>query len=161
MLTQLTEARDRAQIELASAEIVLLEASAAAGTLREEVSRLEAAVLALKGQTPALAEVAALSGVEPPAPLQDTQIGAESTQSGDRAAAAELSPEEFDVERKRKQRVARKRQKEEELANNPLAHVKCSGCGRTGTMQDVLKQAPSGATVRMLVCYKCNNQVMT
>lgn len=45
-------------------------------------------------------------------------------------------------------------------SNNPLADVKCQGCGSIGTMVEDLVAAPSGATVRMLVCNKCNNQVL-
>ena len=151
MLEALTEARNRAQTELASAEIVLLEASAAAGTLREEVSRLEAAVAALKGKL----------RVEPLATVDKVPEFTETVNSATRLAASEMSPEEFNAERRRKQRVAKKKQREEELENNPLANVRCSGCGCTGTMQESLIQAPSGATVRMMVCYKCNNQIMT
>lgn len=153
MLEALTEARDCAQIELASAEIVLLEASAAAGTLREEASRLEAAVAALCGELPVEPPSAALTK-----PLSELPPNDPTYQ--ERLDAANLSPEEFDAERKRKQRIAKKKQREEELANNPLANVRCPGCGCTGTMQESLIQAPSGATVRMMVCYKCNNQIM-
>ena len=158
MLEALTEVRDSAQIELVSAELVLLEASAGAAKLRDEVSRLDAAVLALKGETP---EVAALFGESPP-----SEANSEGATTGRRAGVPSdpppvLTSEEFAAESKRKQRKARKRQKEEELANNPLANVRCSGCGRVGKMFDTVVQAPSGATVRMMVCTGCNNQVMT
>ena len=157
MLSQLTEARDKVQTELAGAEIVLLEATANAGALREEARRLEAAVAVLSGEPPAAAPISVVA--QEVEQLSDTQQVDGSPPS--RTTMQELSPEEFDAERKRTQRQRDKERKAEELANNPLAHIKCSGCGRTGTMQDTVMQAPSGATVRMMVCYKCNNQVMT
>ena len=148
MLAQLTNARDTAQNELASAEIVLLEANAAAETLREEVYRLEAAVAVLSGEKPPAEPQTAAQ------PVESTQIGTKDTPNGD---IHEMTPEEFDAERKRKQRAREK----ENQANNPLAGVKCQGCGQLGTMADTIIQAPSGATVRMMVCGSCGNQVMT
>ena len=50
MLALLTEAWEKAQSELAAAEIVLLEATAAASLLREEAAKLGAAVAALSGR---------------------------------------------------------------------------------------------------------------
>ncbi len=153
MLEALTEARNRAQTELASAEIVLLEASAAAGTLREEVDRLKAAVAALSGEAPA----------EPPVLLYDLtapEKGLMSSEEFDRRSTAELSPEEFDKQRIARQKAAKKARLAEEEANNPLFHLKCSGCGRSGKIFETMMQAPSGATIRMMVCAGCNNQMM-
>lgn len=42
--------------------------------------------------------------------------------------------------------------------NNPLAHLKCAGCGKSGSMSEQIIQAPSGAYVRMLICGECRNQ---
>jgi chromosome segregation ATPase len=41
---------------------------------------------------------------------------------------------------------------------NPLAHVKCSGCGTKGSLAESYIQSPAGTPVRTLVCGKCNNQ---
>ncbi len=145
-------ALDTAQTELAGAEIALLEATARAGDARKEASRLEAAVAALRGESP------------PATPSNVPLHGADSDSKPDnggstpsRAANQELTAEEFDKDRKRRQR---KREKEIQ-ENNPLAHVKCAGCGELGSMVDTIQQAPSGATVRMMVCSCCNNQIMT
>lgn len=45
-------------------------------------------------------------------------------------------------------------------SNNPLADVKCQGCGSIGKMAEQVVAAPSGTTVRMLVCGNCGNQVL-
>lgn len=44
--------------------------------------------------------------------------------------------------------------------DNPLAHVKCAGCGSYGTMYEGIQQAPSGAVVRLMTCNSCGNQVL-
>lgn len=49
--------------------------------------------------------------------------------------------------------------KKEEVYN-PLAHLKCRGCGTKGKMAEQYVTAPSGAIVRMLVCGDCGNQSM-
>ena len=141
MIEQMQEASESAQTELALADIALMEATARQQAAYEAASRLEAAVAALSGEKP--------RAVEPPA------------QQAPKGAIHDLSSEEFDAERLRKQKEREKARRKEEEENNPYFHVKCSGCGRTGTMQDTIQQAPSGATVRMMVCYKCNNQVMS
>lgn len=158
-LKVLRQALDEAQNELESAELALLEAKARADGARDEQRRLAAAVAALSGEPPPAAnpvlgegERADPSGLEPeeagstPAPV--TKEGREDT--------ANMTPEEFDAYRKRKQR---QRQKEEQ-ENNPFAHIKCSGCGEEGTMNLVIKQAPSGMPVRMMTCSSCGNMTM-
>ncbi len=139
---------DAAQIELAEAEIAAIEATARAADARESVARLVAAVAALNGETPA----------EPSAPC------AEKPALGDEKAVNEseskhpdtagLSSEEFDAERKRKQRI---RQKELD-AQNPLAQYACAGCGAVGTSTEQLLTTPSGAQVRIIGCSECGNQ---
>ena len=124
----LKKALDGAQIELQDAVKASIEASARAEKARTEHSRLEAAVAALEGRA------------EPAAPAK--------------RADTELSAEEFDAERKRRQRKKDKKAQE----NNPLAHLRCAGCGSTGSMIENILQAPSGAPVRMLMCTSCNNQ---
>jgi hypothetical protein len=65
-----------------------------------------------------------------------------------------MSQEEFDAARKRRQR-----EREKEIqANNPLAHIRCAGCGTVGSTVEQMLQAPSGVPVRMMVCTQCNNQ---
>lgn len=144
MLDQLTEARDRAQNELAEAEIALLQSTAATEVLRDEVSRLNAAVAALSGEKPP---------AEPSAHVVEPVSAPTESANPD---IHEMTPEEFDKERRRKQR-----QKEaEERAANPYGEVPCGGCGTKGTLQDSFITAPSGVQLRMLVCTKCNNQIM-
>jgi hypothetical protein len=149
-LDVLREALEEAQTELGTAEIALCEANARAEQARVEHARLEAAVAALSGEPPPAAASAPAE-----APIEVTE--AENTPSGeDNAPIHEMSPEEFDAHRKKRQR-----QKEREAqANNPYAHVKCSGCGQLGTMADTILTAPSGAPVRMMTCGSCGNQIM-
>lgn len=52
--------------------------------------------------------------------------------------------------------------KDKELPkDNPLAHIRCAGCGERGTMALADKQPPDGAGVRLLVCTHCGNQAIT
>ncbi len=146
-LDVLRRALDEAQVELGEAEIALCEATARAQAARDEQSKLQAAVAALSGEPP---PAAAIEVATP----ESGENEAENTPNRD--AMHELTPEEFDAERKRRQRL---KQKEAE-ANNPYAHVKCSGCGAKGTMQDTILTAPSGAPVRMMTCGSCGNQIM-
>ena len=130
-----------AQNELAGAEIALLEATARAEEARDASLRLKAAVAALAGESPP---------ATPP-------TGEHSPEVVEERGIQDLSPEEFDAQRKKKQRAREKELKD----NNPLAHIKCAGCGVVGDMVDTITQAPSGAPIRMMVCSKCNNQIMT
>ncbi len=140
---------DTAQDELTTAELALCEAKARAEAARTAHTRLVSAVAALKGESPSAIEA---NGAES---LETTPIDPPTTPK--RADAADMSPEEFD-----KQRRKRLRAKEaEEKANNPLGHVKCPGCGTEGSMQEQMIQTPSGMPLRMLVCGKCNNQLMS
>lgn len=137
-----------AQDEHSEAEICLIEASARAETAREAVSRLEAAVAALNGETP----------VGPPAQSSDYEQQGKNAERPDhtpeRAAMAELSPEEFDEQRKRKQ----KQRKQDEIDNNPHGTMKCPGCGVIGQMAESVLTTAGGGSVRMLVCGNCRNQ---
>lgn len=158
-LKVLRQALDEAQNELESAELALLEAKARADGARDEQRRLAAAVAALSGEPPPAAieeDMRVTTGV--PVAHNHEVEGAEpspATTSG-REDTANMTPEEFDAYRKRKQR---QRQKEEQ-ENNPFAHIKCSGCGDEGTMNLVIKQAPSGMPVRMMTCSSCGNMTM-
>jgi len=136
-LETLTEALEAAQAELGTAEIALCEATARAQEARANASKLEAAVAALSGEPPAAATVEATETKRPD--IQD------------------LSPEEFDAQRKKRQRQKQK----EAMANNPYAHVKCSGCGQLGTLHESIITAPSGAPVRMMACGSCGNQIIS
>lgn len=156
MLEALTEALDTAQDELAQAEIALLQSTAVAETLRDEVAKLGAAVAALSGEKPPADPPKDSAVAQEVERLSDTQEVGGSNPSGATKSIHEMTPEEFDKERRRKQR---QKQKEAE-ANNPYAQLPCGGCGTKGSMQDSFVTAPSGASIRMLVCSKCNNQVM-
>lgn len=187
MLDQLREAMETAQAESADAEIVLLQTTARASELRDSVAKLEAAVAALCGEPPPAAPTVGdiMTGpggapLLPPAgpptlvdaseervapPRTITTPGGEpyddgrSSISGDpsaRAENAELTQEQFANEQRRKRRESKKL----EEANNPYANIACPGCGKLGSLFDSVIQAPSGAVVRMMVCGKCNNQIM-
>ena len=143
VLSTAREALELAQSESAEAEIALIESSARAEVTRESVARLESAVAALSGEMPSAAYVS------------------DGSVSGDfvpvERAGKDLSSEEFDKQRKKRQRA---REKELE-AQNPLAHIKCSGCGVKGKLVDSIITAPSGAQIRMMICGKCGNQTMS
>ena len=152
-MSLLAEPLEAAQTELASAEIAFIEASARVEAAREAAQRLEAATAALNGETP----------VGPPAKQgyllkkEDyPPIAPPPAQSEERAASAALSPEEFDKERRRKQR---KREKEQ-IANNPLGHLKCPGCGVTGKMSEQIVTTEKGGMIKALICGGCGNQAI-
>ena len=144
-------ALDEAQTELTQAEIALIEATARAEEARKDASRLEAAVAALRGEPPPAVNDTSESGIE-----SDSNPDDEGS-SPSRRPIQDLSPEEFDKQRKRKQRAREK----EAQANNPLAHLKCTGCGLLGTLVPQMITTPGGATVQMLSCSSCGNQVIT
>jgi outer membrane murein-binding lipoprotein Lpp len=131
MLKELTEARDTAQNALAEAEIALIEANASADVLRVDAQRLNAAVAALNGDFAS----------------QNTPID---------PVLPALSSEEFDTARKKRQAAKEK----EEQANNPLAHIKCTGCGVRGNLQEQIMTGGAGNPIRMMVC-SCGNQIMS
>lgn len=87
------------------------------------------------------AAVSALTGEVPSAPV---------------AQEVERGPSKSEADGSRPSR----RSKRKEPSNNPLAHLKCAGCGVAGQMAESYIQAPSGATVRMLICGSCRNQSM-
>ena len=151
-LESVQQSLDVAQTELKEAEIGLIEAKHRTDKAREGADRLRAAVAALRG------EVASQpSRLKPDnsniAVLIDQNVH-ETLASPERQAQADLTPEEFDKERKRRQRVKQKALD----ADNPFAQVKCSGCGVIGKMSQQTIQAPSGAPVRMMICGGCGNQ---
>lgn len=159
-LRVLQDAQAAAQEELTGAEIGLVEATARAEKARQEHSRLEAAVAALSGEPPPAAapEPMRCSSEEGRSVHTREDAVAESaaatnTPSG-REDTSQMTKEEFDAYRKQRQRQKAK----EEAANNPYAHIKCSGCGEMGTSNMVVAQAPSGAPIRMMVCGSCGNQ---
>lgn len=134
LLETVQAAYDYAQSELVAAEIALVEATAGAQEARASASKLKAALAALTDVPPT---------AEQPKDVEKTQKGDETS-------------EDFDKRRKKRQKQLEK----EEIANNPLGHVKCSGCGATGYITESMVTAPSGATIRMTTCGKCNNQTM-
>jgi hypothetical protein len=161
MLAALREAQQEAQTEKVAADIALIEATARSSQANEAATRLDSAVAALTGEIP----------VRPPSQpliIEDTRTGESITGTpvpGDvitgQDARRDMTPEEFDADRVQRQRKARRKAKLEAEANNPYSHLKCSGCGTLGTLNDTVMQAPSGATVRMMVCSGCNNQIMS
>lgn len=126
----LGEALNTALVELDRARIKYLEAKAESRAAEEKAKRLEAAVAAMNGQIAPVAQEAERG------PLKSEVDGS--------------SPP-----RRAKSKNPRKKRNNE---NNPLAHLKCAGCGSKGSMAQTVIQAPSGAYVRMLVCGECNNQ---
>lgn len=144
MLEALSAALDDAQSELIAADIALMEATARQQAAFDIAARLNAAVAALDG-----------APVKPS--IAVTAIPAENP---DKSNIHDLTPEEFDALRKQKQALARKERDDWEREHNPLYHMRCSGCGKTGSMQQTMITAPSGAMVAMKVCSSCNNQIM-
>ena len=149
----LKQACGKAQSEMALAELQLAEATAKADALRTEAARLEAAVAALTGEPPPAAYSAPIEVATP----ETTPTPPNTTPTPGREDTAEMTKEEFDAHRRQRQAQKRK----EEQANNPYAHIKCSGCGSQGTMGETIMQAPSGAPVRMMVCGSCGNQLIS
>ena len=156
-----------AQTELAHAELALIEATARADVAREASQRLEAACAALRGEIPvgppatvdkgwSEGETTPLPEQLPSIPLSAPQEPGIPARTAEREAAAEMSPEEFDKERRRKQR---KREKAE-IANNPLGHLKCPGCGEVGHMTEQIITTEKGGVIKALVCGKCGNQAI-
>jgi hypothetical protein len=143
MLEVLKEALHTAQSELALADIALMEATAHQQVAFASATRLASAVAALSGEPSA--------PIATPAPEE----GATPDKS-----IHELTPEEFDAQRRRNQAQKRKEDEEWRAQNDPLYHMKCSGCGLKGTLSQTMMTAPSGAQVAMKVCTKCNNQIM-
>ena len=83
------------------------------------------------------AAVAALNGTSPPpAAPQDSRVSEEGNPGKERDP------------------------KKQPTNDNPLAHIKCAGCGQKGVMHEEYIQAPSGAPVKVLVCSSCGNQVL-
>lgn len=132
LLEGLSDNLECAQNDLIAAELAYVEASAERETAQEAVSRLKAAV-------------AALSGESPPATIPKNEVA---------SPKEEVDSAEWEAEQNRKRRLREKELEE----NNPLAHLKCSGCGKKGSMAESYVQAPSGSPVRMLICGKCGNQ---
>jgi hypothetical protein len=153
----LDEPLEKAQTELALAEVAFIEATARVESAREAAARLVAAVAALNGETP----------VGPSATFEDQGKSAErpdhtppeaypADRPPERAEAAAMSPEEFDKERIRRQRAREK----EQIANNPLGHLKCPGCGVQGKMNEQVVTTPKGGVIKALVCGGCGNQAI-
>jgi DNA-directed RNA polymerase subunit M/transcription elongation factor TFIIS len=118
-----------AEKELDSAQIELQEASIAAIEAKARESAAETAVFRLK------AAVAALSGEPPPAAIPQK---------------AEVAVEKYEAIPPKKE--------VKPTPDNPLAHIKCTGCGQKGSMAEQYIQSTSGSPVRTLTCSKCGNQ---
>jgi len=157
IVSQTEAALNESQIELEQAEIAAIEATARAESARDAHTRLKAAVAALKGETPAEPSGPDETGPLPVNLPNEEKVpdpGTNIPDSASRDETANMTPEEFDAYRKRRQR-----QRKKELdAQNPLAQYKCGGCGAIGTSTEQIIQAPSGAPVRLIGCSKCGNQ---
>ena len=170
IVEQIEQELQRAQVELVQADVAAIEVTTRLEAARSAVDKLTAAVLAMKGPTPDVpSEVAAMTGetlAEPTAPLpnnvgvddsSDSRVADDSATPApnhDRSATADMTEEEFDAYRQKRQR---RRQKELD-ADNPLAQYKCGGCGMQGTSSYQIITAPSGAPVRLILCSACGNQ---
>jgi len=159
----LTAEKQEAQNELAAAEIAFIEATARVEGAREADSRLSAALAALNGEipggppaTPQISGLDADNGNIAEVIDQNVHESLSAPRSAEREAAAGMSPEEFEKERKRKQR---KREKEQ-IANNPLGHLKCPGCGEIGHMSEQIITTAKGGVIKALICGKCGNQAI-
>jgi hypothetical protein len=54
----------------------------------------------------------------------------------------------------------RKPAKQEPEIHNPLAHLKCNGCGTEGSLEEHILTTGAGGIVRSMVCRECNNQMI-
>ena len=143
-----------AQSELASAEIALIEATARAEDAREAHARHEAASAALKGEIPVGPSAPEPRGDDEPITAYMDRTGEDTLHGSDRAHNATLTPEEFDKERKQRQKA----RQQEEIDNNPHGKMKCPGCGVVGKMIENTLTTGGGGVVKMLVCGGCKNQ---
>jgi len=150
MLEALKEALHTAQSELALADIALMEATAHQQVAFASATKLASAVAALSGEPSAPVDPLPL-----PKPMPTPEEGSTPDKS-----IHEMTPEEFDAQRRRNQAQKRKEDEEWRAQNDPLYHMKCTGCGLKGTLSQTVMTAPSGAQVSMKVCTKCNNQIM-
>jgi hypothetical protein len=154
LLKTLESELDAAQTELIESETALLEVSARAEKAREGLSRLKAAVAALKGE----------KSPPPAAPVPEKGTDSKKPEETEQKApvpvneASEAEIDEWERERARKLRAKEKAREEEERANNPLYDIACTGCGSTGVLQQTVIQAPSGMPLNCIVCTSCGNQ---
>ena len=153
MLEALKEALHTAQSELALADIALMEATAHQQVAFASATKLASAVAALSGEPSALQLTSPLTGEA----IEATESQRRESQT---PSIHDMTPDEFNAQRKAKQAQKRREDDEWRSQNDPLYHMKCSGCGLTGTLAQTLMTAPSGQQVAMKVCTKCNNQIM-
>jgi hypothetical protein len=144
VVAALESALEAAQNELELAEIGLLEATARAEAARIEQNRLQAAVAALRGEPPAAAPVEQNNKIE------QKEAFVEDIDEWERQRAVKMAAKEAEAKRAEKER----------LANDPMAQIRCTGCGNKGTLVAQFLQSPGGMPVRMLVCTGCSNQIM-
>lgn len=125
----------RAELEqsegtLVAKEAQLVELQADVAENRESVSRLRSALAALEGR-----------------PQPDMRVSSE----GERAAHTR--------EGAVAESASATRSKPAPEPDNPLAHLKCKGCGAQGTLRQQILQSSSGMPVNMLTCVDCGNQL--
>lgn len=118
------------QALLGKEEVEFLELQAQLADRREAVRRLQAAVDALEGRLqPAQS---GSSAVEPPSDTREV--------AGSNPAPTTKQPSAPEPV-------------------NPLAHLKCKGCGTTGSLQQAILQSSGGMPISMLSCTDCGNQM--
>ena len=175
-------ALEASQVEKIAADVGLIEAQTRADAANDAAGRLLIAVAALRGEDTVAVEISKLEPLDdPPAqghllnkadyppitppegnlpaialPGDPAPPAAAITEGNHPTAIQSMTPQQFDAHRLKQQRAAKKA----EIAANPLGHMKCPGCGSVGDMHDTITTAPSGATVRMMACSKCNNQIL-
>ena len=150
IVEQMEQELQKSQVELVQADVAAIEATTRLEAARSTTDRLTAAVAAMKGAEPSV-PILSNAGVDDSGTPDDSVTPA---LNHDRLATADMSEEEFDAYRKKRQR---RRQKELD-ADNPLAQYKCGGCGMQGTSSEQIIAAPSGVPVRLIGCSACGNQ---
>lgn len=160
-----------AQNELVQAETALVELTAAAETARESVSRLKTAVAVLSGESapaeppelPPSSERSSTGGISESVSAARDVENAQGEGVGNRSEAtntvpgADATDAEIDEWERNRKKKLRQREKER-MAENPLADIKCTGCGQKGHLQQSVIQAPSGMPLQAIVCTSCGNQ---
>lgn len=153
-IRELAEERlEEARESLAKSQIGLIEAKVLHEAARLTVVQLEGAVAALSLET--LESEVIKVEIEPEPPF-DPPDGPLKTAEGKTRVDPELSREEFEIERRKRQRKIEQKQ----IDDNPHGTLRCPGCGKTGYMTENIMTTKAGGTLRALVCGKCSNQQM-
>jgi ribosomal protein S27E len=131
---KLAEAKDVAS----TAQLAWTESEAAVMELQGEADAVEAALRALRGETPA---------VQPDSVPDSVATPSESP------APEEETGEEFEARMKRQAR----QQKKEKYAEGTYAGIKCSGCGTVGSLYDSVQTFKGGRMTPIIACHECGS----